>query len=97
MARLPAVAVQGTLRSAEPAALALRMGKHFGHKVPVETEGGVTRVTIAAGRFELEPADGELRIRLDPAGDESLPRLREVVASHLARFARGADATIEWS
>jgi hypothetical protein len=88
--------VEGTLATDEPAALALRMGKHFGHKVPVETAGRVTRVRIPAGTFELEPADGALRIRLEPGDPAALERLREVVAARLARFARGADVTIAW-
>lgn len=85
------------LRSDEAGALALRMRKHFAHKVPVETLEGVERVTIAAGEFELEPRDGELVIHAvshDPAG---LARVQEVVASHLARFARDGGRELEWA
>jgi uncharacterized protein len=88
--------VEGAISSREPAALALRMRKHFGHKVPVEEVGPVTRITTSAGAFELEPAADRLIIRLEPVEDAALGRLREVVSSHLARFARGADAEIEW-
>jgi hypothetical protein len=83
----------GRLRSDEPEGLALRMEKHFGHKVPVERRGNVTRIETRFGTIELEPAPDELLVRLD--GDEP-DRLREVTSDHLARFARGAPAEIVW-
>jgi hypothetical protein len=73
------------------------MRKHFGHKVPVEEVGTVTRVVVPAGVFELEPSGETLVIRLEPGDPASLERLREVVSSHLARFVRDGDATIDWS
>jgi hypothetical protein len=83
----------GRLRSDEPEALALRMEKHFGHKVPVERRDNVTRIETRFGSIELEPAPEALLVRL--RGDES-ERLREVAAEHLRRFARGAPAEIVW-
>jgi hypothetical protein len=53
-------------------------------------------VRIAAGTFELEPAADALLIRLLPADAASLPRLREVVASHVERFDRSGGA-VEWA
>jgi hypothetical protein len=85
------------VRSEQAEALALRMGKHFAHKVQVEHEGGVTRVHTRFGPFELEPADGVLHLRASADGDEALVRLQEVVASHLARFARGEELEVTWS
>ena len=86
-----------TVRSEEPAALALRMRKHFAHKVPVETLGARERVTIPAGAFELEPRADELVIRAAAPDAARLERVQEVVDSHLARFARGADVQLTWS
>jgi hypothetical protein len=83
----------GRLRSDEPEALALRMEKHFGHKVRVERRDNVTRIETRFGTIELEPAPGALLVRLQ--GDE-LERLREVTSDHLRRFARGAPAGIVW-
>ena len=54
------------------------------------------RVRIAAGTFELEPAQGEVLIRLFPIDEASLPRLREVVASHVERFERSG-GVVQWS
>ncbi len=85
------------VRSEEPGALALRMRKHFAHKVPVETVGSRDRVTIAAGEFELEARDGELVIRVAAPDEARLARVQEVVGSHLGRFARGADVELEWT
>lgn len=90
------MAERGRFLSQEPEALALRMAKHFGHKVPVEQDGDRTVVTIPAGRFALEPAGEELLIELEPESEETLPRLREVVVTHLERFARGAPVEVSW-
>lgn len=88
--------VRGRLSSDEPQALALRMAKHFGHKVPVEQSGERTTITIPPGRFELEPDGDALVVVLRPASGETLERLREVVLTHLARFARGAPVEVSW-
>jgi hypothetical protein len=86
----------GRLATDDPGGTAARTARHFAHKVDVETDGRVHRVRISAGTFELEPSGGALLIRLFPSEDASLPRLREVVASHVDRFDRGGGA-VEWS
>jgi uncharacterized protein len=85
------------VRSGEAQALALRMGKHFGHKVLVETEGAVTRVHTRFGAFELEPVSDVLRVSATAGDTEALTRLEELVASHLGRFARGEELEIGWA
>jgi hypothetical protein len=89
-------AVEGRLETADPAGTAGRTARHFAHKVDVETDGAVSRVRIAAGTFELEPAGGAVLIRLFPVDEASLPRLRDVVTSHVERFDRSGGA-IAWS
>jgi hypothetical protein len=86
----------GRIATDDPAGTAARTARHFAHKVDVETDGAIHRVRIAAGTFELEPAAGALLIRLLPADAASLPRLREVVASHVERFDRSGGA-VEWA
>jgi hypothetical protein len=81
----------------EAGALALRMAKHFGHKVDVRVENGVTRVAIPAGRFELEPSDGTLVVRAEADDDAGLARVEEVAGSHLVRFARETELELAWS
>jgi len=85
--------VSGEARTSEPDGLALRTGKHFAHKVPVETADGVTRIETRFGRIELEPADGVLHVRLD--GDD-VEKLREVAGSHLERFSRDDAFDLRW-
>jgi hypothetical protein len=82
--------------TSEAEGLALRMRKHFGHKVPVDTEGGITRVRIPTGEFELEPADGELRVTAVSTDEAGLARVQEVVGSHLVHFARGETPAVRW-
>jgi hypothetical protein len=86
----------GRIATADPAGTAARTARHFAHKVEVETHGAVHRVRIGAGVFELEPAADALLIRLFPAGEETLQRLREVAGSHVERFDRSG-GTVEWS
>ena len=88
--------ISGRIATDDPAGTTGRTARHFAHKVDVEAHGEVRRVRIPAGTFELEPARGEVLIRLFPADEASLPRLREVVASHIERFDRGGGA-VEWS
>lgn len=78
-------------------ALALRIGRHFAHKVLVESEHGVTRVHTRFGPFELEPMGDILRVRASADDAEVLARLEEVVVSHLGRFALGEELAVAWS
>ena len=88
--------IQGRIETDDPAGTTARTARHFAHKVEVETHGDVRRVRIAAGAFELEPAQREVLIRLFPVDEASLPRLREVVASHVERFERSG-GLVQWS
>jgi hypothetical protein len=86
----------GRIATEDPAGTTARTARHFAHKVDVEADGDVRRVRIPAGTFELEPAQGEVLIRLFAVDEASLPRLREVVASHVERFERSG-AAVDWS
>ena len=88
--------ISGRIATDDPAGTTARTARHFAHKVEVETDGDVRRVRVPAGAFELEPVQGEMLIRLFPVDEGSLPRLREVVAAHVERFARSGGA-VEWS
>jgi hypothetical protein len=73
------------------------MRKHFGHKVVVELDGAVSRVRLPAGTFELEPGAGRLAVRASGEDEAGLERVKEVVASHLVRFARDASVELDWT
>lgn len=88
--------ITGRLRTDDPSGTIRRTTRHFAHKVDVERDGEVERVRIPPGTFELEPAGGEVGVRLFPVDDASEQRLREVVASHLERFDRGGGG-VEWN
>jgi hypothetical protein len=88
--------ISGRIATDDPVGTTARTARHFAHKVEVETDGEVRRVRIPAGTFELEPAQGEVLIRLFPVAEASLPRLREVVTAHVERFERSGGA-VEWN
>lgn len=72
------------------------MGRHFGHKVRVEHAGPVTRVFLAAGRFELEPGDSRLAVRVSAEGQAELAHVMRIAENHLARFARPEVIDVRW-
>jgi hypothetical protein len=86
-----------TVRTPEAEALAIRMRKHFAHKVPVDVSEGVSRVRIPAGEFELEALSEKLAVRACAVDAAGLARVKEVVGSHLTRFARDAKVELEWA
>jgi hypothetical protein len=81
----------------EAEAIVTRMAKHFGHKVPVECEGGVARIALPAGRLELEANRGELVVRAEAADEAGLGRVEEIAGSHLVRFARKGRLELSWA
>lgn len=66
-----------------------QLGKHWSHKFAVEEQAdGATLIPFGPGRLCRLAADDEgIDIRIDTPDPADLPRLREVVISHLARFA----------
>ncbi len=74
--------------TSEGAALIGRTAKHFAHKVPVTTEDGHASIQTRFGRAELTARSDGIAIALTPVDSDSGPALRDVIASHLTRFAR---------
>jgi hypothetical protein len=81
----------------DPARLARAMGRHFGHKVRVEEAGPVTRVFLAAGRFEMEPNGGRLAVRASADAQGPLDDVKRIAGDHLARFARPDQIEVKWT
>ena len=72
--------------------------KHWSRKLDVELgeNAGIVRFGQAAAHMEAK-ADG-LTVRIDAEGDETLERMKGVVASHLDRFAfREAPLKFDWA
>ena len=81
--------MNGFGRTTEGAALVGRTAKHFEHKVPVTTSDGRTSIETRFGRADLTASDDGIAIALAPIDDaESADKLRDVIESHLQRFAR---------
>jgi hypothetical protein len=90
------VTAVATISCSQPDRLARAMGRHFGHKVRVEQTGPVTRVFLAAGRFELEPGESRLAVRASAEGEAELADVKRIAENHLARFARPEVIDIGW-
>jgi uncharacterized protein len=87
---------EAVVRTGEAERLALRMAKHFAHKVGVEQVGAITRVRLPTGTVELEPGAGVLGLRASAEDQVGLERVQEVARMHLERFARGEELGITW-
>lgn len=72
----------------EGAALIGRTAKHFAHKVQVTTDDGRASIETRFGRADLTARDEGIAIALAPIDADSAAPLRDVIASHLSRFAR---------
>ena len=88
--------MNGRAVTVEGPVLLARTTRHFAHKVPVETAEGKAWVETRFGRADLA-SDGEgISIVLHAADLEALGSLRELLESHLRRFAR-EPIEIRWS
>ena len=91
------IRAQATVHTKHAGRLARQMGRHFGHKVRVDTDGGDVRVWIPTGTFRLRP-DGD-RLRVEAAADDAagLEGVQSVVADHLMRFGRPEAIEVGWA
>jgi uncharacterized protein len=91
------IRARATVQTEHAARLARKMGRHFGHKVRVETDGDDVRVWIPAGEFSLHPDGGRLQVEAAAADASGLERVQAVTADHLMRFARPEPIEIAWA
>jgi uncharacterized protein len=91
------IRARATVETEHAARLARQMGRHFGHKVKVETDGDDVRVSIPAGEFSLRPEEGRLQVEAAAEDAAGLERVQAVSADHLMRFARPEPIDITWS
>jgi hypothetical protein len=91
------IRARATVETEHAARLARQMGRHFGHKVKVETDGDDVRVWIPAGEFSLRPEGGRLQVEAAAEDASGLERVQAVSADHLTRFARPEPIDITWS
>ena len=70
--------------------------KHWSHRFAVEFDAGRGTVPMPGGTLTLAASPDGLRLDLD-APDDALPRLEEVVAEHLQRFAFRETLVFDWA
>lgn len=84
--------------TARAGALLGTMAKHFGHKIPVSADDVQAVLEFSIGRAELRATESALHLRVQAQDGATLDQLREVVESHLLRFAHRDDpAPLVWS
>ncbi|WP_342362033.1 DUF2218 domain-containing protein [Terrarubrum flagellatum] len=73
--------------------------KHWAHKMEVEFTPEKGRVNFPSGSVAIMAATGDaLDVRIEAGDSESLERMKQVVASHLDRFAfREAPLLFAWT
>ena len=70
--------------------------KHFGHKVDVTFDERAGTVLFSIGTCRLAATEDGLVISLDAADADRLQQLRDVVESHLLRFAFRESLIVAW-
>ena len=87
-----------SLRTDKASRYLAQLCKHWGHRFPVRFDSASGEVELPAGPLVLTADDAELRLTLKVADPETLARLEDVVASHLARFAfREGEVRLAWT
>jgi hypothetical protein len=71
--------------------------KHFGHKLPVSFTPQRGSIVFDFGSCALAASGNMLSITVTAESEVSLARLKEVVGSHLERFAFREKPAIMWS
>ncbi|HLV17859.1 MAG TPA: DUF2218 domain-containing protein [Pseudomonas sp.] len=85
-----------TIDTADPQRLIRRLSRHWSHKFPVRQEQKRSEIRLTLGDCLLEAGEATLRVRLQAADEEVLPRFEAVVVSHLQRMAAGPLPEFLW-
>lgn len=70
--------------------------KHFAHKVPAEFTPEAGTITFPMGKCTLKAQDNLLAMTVAARTDADLERMKEVIGSHLERFAFRDKPVIVW-
>ena len=72
--------------------------KHWSHKFDVTLDEQTGTADLPGGLVRFAANQDSLEVELTPKEETNLPRMKDVVADHLNRFAfREAPLPIEWS
>ncbi len=70
--------------------------QHFGHKVPVQSDGTFGRIALPFARCNLRASDTVLTLEVSADTQADLEQAAGVIANHLERFAVRESPRIEW-
>jgi hypothetical protein len=89
--------IDSDVRIPTPQKYALRLAKHFEHRVTVQRDQPPYRVEFPDAPCEIGFTDDVLHLHIQATSPESLARIREVVTRHLKQVASQEAFDIEWS
>ncbi|HXZ72345.1 MAG TPA: DUF2218 domain-containing protein [Streptosporangiaceae bacterium] len=87
---------RASVATEKPVPYMRQLCKHFGHKVDAAFGEDSGYIQFEFGRCELQARDGKLDLTVSAADAESHERLRRVIGSHLERFGRRDELTVDW-
>lgn len=70
--------------------------KHFGHKVPTEVKNRSGWVEFSFARCDMEADDAGLSLTVKADVQSDLDKAKQVVGSHLERFAFRENPELSW-
>lgn len=73
-----------------------QLAKHFAHKVAVDVEGDSAAVAFPYGDCVMTAEAGVLSFRCETEEADNVPLLKDVIDSHLLRFAWREELTLVW-
>jgi hypothetical protein len=74
-----------------------QLARHWAHKFETRREPGDAEIVLPAGLCRMHAEPRRLEVGVEISDAEALPRLEEVVAKHLARFAfREPNLRFDW-
>lgn len=86
------------LTTDRPGPLLQTAAKHFAHKVAVEQDGDSARIAFAAGTGVMTATASGLSLVIEAADADAAEQIRQVLESHLLRFAhREAPGPLDWT
>ena len=91
------VTLSGTVATVNGSRYLQQLCKHWSHRFEVSFDRAQGKVKLPLGELRLTAMPDGLQIELTGAKEEDIPRAKEVVASHLDRFAfREAPLDFVW-
>jgi uncharacterized protein len=80
----------------KPVAYMRQLCKHFGHKTEASYNDDSGYIQFDFGRCELHARDGQLELVVSAADEEDHGRMERVIGSHLERFGRRDELSVDW-